>query len=81
VNPELLRRIAAITGGAHYDAVDRESLRRGLGEILDELERTRLSEPGAVLRRVDHGPSLLALAVALAAAAIALSSTWLRSFP
>jgi Ca-activated chloride channel family protein len=81
VNPELLRRIAAITGGAHYDAVDRESLRRGLGEILDELERTRLSEPGAVLRRVEHGPGLLALAVALAAVAIALSSTWLRSFP
>jgi Ca-activated chloride channel family protein len=81
VNPELLRSIGAITGGGHYDAVDRESLRRGLGDILDRLERTRLAGTGALLRPVDHGPLLLMLAVGLGALALVLSATRLRSFP
>ncbi|HET7755117.1 MAG TPA: VWA domain-containing protein [Anaeromyxobacteraceae bacterium] len=81
VNPALLRTISAATGAAHYDAVDRDSLRRGLGDILDRLERTRLDAPTAVRRRVEHGPDLLVLTVALAAVALALTATRLRSFP
>ena len=81
VNAELLRRLSAATGGAHYDAVDRESLREGLGDILDRLERSRVSAPGAEVRRVEHGPSLLASTLALAALALVLSSTRLGGFP
>lgn len=81
VNPELLRRIAAVTGGAHYDAVDRAALEHGLSAVLDGLERTRASSPAPVPLTVDRGPALLAWSVVLGAAALALSVSALRSFP
>jgi Ca-activated chloride channel family protein len=81
VNADLLREIARVTGGAHYDAVDREGLARGLNAILDGLERTRLEGARPVLAREDLAPRLLAPALALAALAVLLGATALRGFP
>jgi Ca-activated chloride channel family protein len=81
VNAELLDEVAAITGAEHYEAVDRESLSRGLGEILDGLERSRLEGAVAAKRPVEHAPDVLALCVLVAAGALALSATRLGSFP
>jgi len=46
VNPELLQRIAATTGGAAYQATDRETLERGLSQVLDSLEKSKIYEAG-----------------------------------
>jgi Ca-activated chloride channel family protein len=81
VNAKLLGEVAAITGAANYQAVDPESLRRGLGEILDGLERSRLDGAAPATRPVEHAPDLLALCVLAAAGALALSATRLGSFP
>lgn len=40
VNPELLKKIAAETGGAAYVANDSEGLRKSMHEVLDHLEKT-----------------------------------------
>jgi Ca-activated chloride channel family protein len=81
VNPELLREIAAITGGASFSATDKASLEKGLDEILDRLERSRLVSAGVVARREELFPRLLLPAFALAAASLLLSATRLRPFP
>jgi Ca-activated chloride channel family protein len=81
VNAGLLREIARVTGAAHYDAVDREGLSRGLHAILDGLERTRLEGARPALVRAELAPWLLLPAFALAALAVALGATALRTFP
>lgn len=48
VNPELLQRIAARTGGAHYNAADRGALERSFHNILDQLERSEIEDLGQV---------------------------------
>jgi Ca-activated chloride channel family protein len=81
VNPDLLRRIAAETGGTAVNATDKASLVKGLDDILDRLERSRLVAVRAVERREELFPVLLLPAFALAAAALLLGSTRLRPFP
>jgi Ca-activated chloride channel family protein len=46
VNPELLQQIASNTGGAAYQATDRETLERGLSQVLDSLEKSKIYEAG-----------------------------------
>src|SRR5207244_4416668 len=46
VNPELLQQIAKSTGGTAYQATDRESLERGLSQVLDSLEKSKIYEAG-----------------------------------
>jgi Ca-activated chloride channel homolog len=46
VNPELLQTIAKTTGGAAYQATDRESLEHGLSQVLDSLEKSKIYEAG-----------------------------------
>ena len=46
VNPELLQQIASTTGGAAYQATDRETLERGLSQVLDSLEKSKIYEAG-----------------------------------
>ena len=46
VNPELLEEIAKTTGGAAYQATDRETLERGLVQVLDSLEKSKIYEAG-----------------------------------
>jgi Ca-activated chloride channel family protein len=81
VNPALLERIAAETGGAFAVATDREGLEGGLQAALDRMEKSRLFEPGGLTRRSERFPPLLGAAFALGAAALALGATRLRSFP
>jgi Ca-activated chloride channel family protein len=81
VNPELLEKMSARTGGESYRATDRESLKRGLTRVLDSLERSKLLEGGATAtwRERFHEP-LLAAALLLALELL-LASTVLRVFP
>jgi Ca-activated chloride channel family protein len=81
VNPGLLEEIARETGGAHYNATDRESLERGLNDILDRLEKSRLFEAGRSARVVELFPRFLAPAFGLAALGLLLGATRFRPFP
>ncbi len=81
VNPELLRRIAEITGGSYASAADRASLEKGLDGVLDRLERSRLVGAAAVARREELFPRFLLPAFLLAAASLLLGATRLRPFP
>lgn len=81
VNPELLQKMASMTGGEFYRATDRESLKDGLQKVLDSLERSKLMEGGAMAtyRELFH-PFLLAAAVLLVLEFF-LKATVLRVFP
>lgn len=81
VNPELLRSIAEITGGSFVNATDRASLEKGLDDVLDRLERSRLVAAGTATRREELFPRLLLPAFVLAAASLLLGATRLRPFP
>ncbi len=81
VNPALLRDIARVTGGAHYAATDRQSLERGLNDILDRMEKTRLVEAGALARVTELYPLFLRPAFALGALGLLLGATRFRPFP
>lgn len=48
VNPELLRQVAATTGGESFVASDREGLERSFHSILDRLERSQIEDAGRV---------------------------------
>jgi Ca-activated chloride channel homolog len=81
VNPDLLRRIAEETGGAFSVATDRASLQRGLDDVLDRLERSRLVAAGVLRRREELFPRFLLPALLLAAASLLLGATRFRTFP
>jgi Ca-activated chloride channel family protein len=81
VNPDLLREIARITGGAYASATDRPSLEHGLQEVLDRMEKTRLFEAGGTSRERELFQSLLRPAFWLAAVGFLLAATRWRSFP
>jgi Ca-activated chloride channel family protein len=81
VNPDLLREIARVTGGAFWNATDRASLESGLDAVLDRMEKTRLFESGGTSRVAELFPRLLWPAFWLAAAALALLATRFRTFP
>lgn len=79
VNPELLRKIAASTGGESYVADDAEALRRSMHDVLDRLEKTRFEAQAASYEELFP---LLLLPAALLAALDALLRAWLlRRFP
>jgi len=48
INPELLRGIAERTGGRFYSVNDRSALIHSFHEILDQLERSEMEDPGRV---------------------------------
>jgi Ca-activated chloride channel family protein len=81
VNPDLLREIARVTGGAYANATDRASLESGLDAVLDRMEKTRLFEAGGTSRTAELFPALLGPAFWLAAAALLLAATRWRPFP
>lgn len=81
INPELMQTMASETGGHYFRATDRESLKKGLQEILDSLERTKIMDGGATATfREDFHP-LLVWAFALLAFELLLRATLLRVFP
>jgi Ca-activated chloride channel family protein len=81
VNPDLLREIARLTGGAYASATDRETLEHGLQAVLDRMEKTRLFEAGGTSRTTELFAQWLRPAFWLAALALLLATTRLRSFP
>jgi Ca-activated chloride channel family protein len=81
VNPELLREIAAITGGAFANATDRAELEGGLQAVLDRMEKTRIIETTGGSQVAELFPLLLGPAFALAALGLLLGLTRWRAFP
>lgn len=80
VNPKLLQSIANNTDGSFYNAVDRESLKKGLSEILNQLEKTKLSS-GTFDNFTEVFSPFLLSAFLLLLLEIVLNNTKLRSFP
>ncbi|MBI5865793.1 MAG: VWA domain-containing protein [Planctomycetes bacterium] len=79
LNDADLRKIAELTGGKHYVATDRDSLKR-IYEEIDRLERTKIEERSFVRWGELSLPLLLAAFFALAASTL-LDATWLRKIP
>jgi Ca-activated chloride channel family protein len=81
VNPDLLRRIARVTGGTYANATDKETLEHGLQAVLDGMEKTRLFEYGGTSRAVELFPEWLSPAFWIASLGLLLGVTRLRTFP
>jgi len=81
INPELLQKMAASTGGEFYRATDRESLKEGLQHVLDSLERSKLLEGGAMATYRELFHQFLLAAAFLLVLEFFLKSTLLRVFP
>lgn len=79
VNPELLQKMAADTGGKSYVATDAEALSRSMHDVLDSLEKTRFEATAASFE--DLFPLVLLPAVLLVALDALLRASWLRRFP
>jgi Ca-activated chloride channel homolog len=79
VNPELLREIAADTGGLFFNAGDDRELERSFSTIRETLELTRHRVTGKIYGELF--PHFLHLAVLLLVAEIAMTLTRWRRFP
>jgi Ca-activated chloride channel family protein len=79
VNPELLRKMSERTGGAFYEATNRGELERSFHEILDALEKTRISDVGVVY--AETFPRFLLPALLFLFLELALRLTRLRKTP
>lgn len=75
-NPELLKKIASISKGKFYRAVDKEALQEDFQDILDHMEKTRLMDPGRFTRHTEVFQ--LALLPALLALLLELAMRWTR---
>ena len=68
INPELLKQVAAQTGGEAFQVSDREGLERSFHAILDKLERSQIEDAGRVygeLFPVFVSPALVLLVLEL----------------
>ncbi len=79
-NPELLKEIAAMTGGQYFNSVNRSELERDLQVILDSLEKTKIEDLPAATRTA-HFAIFLYLAMALIALEFTLRVFIVRKFP
>jgi Ca-activated chloride channel family protein len=79
IDEDLLRRIAARTGGEYFRATDAGALRK-IYQRIDALERTKIEEVKFLRYRLHYRPFLLA-ALGLIALAALLRSTVLRRLP
>ena len=79
VNPDLLRKMSERTGGAFYKATNRGELERSFHEILNALEKTKISDVGVVY--AETFPRFLLPALVLLLVEIALRLTRLRKSP
>lgn len=81
INPELLQKMASMTGGEFYRATDRDTLKEGLQKVLDSLERSKLMEGGAMATYREHFHRFLLMAALLLFMEFFLKSTVFRVFP
>lgn len=79
VNPELLERMAATTGGEAFIATDRKGLEESMHAILDKLDKTRFEAQSATME--DLFIFLLTPAVALIALEALVRLFIVRRFP
>ncbi len=79
VNPELLRKLAAETGGESFVANDRKALEQSFHRILDSLEKTKFDAQARTME--DLFPLLLVPAVALLALEALVRLFLVRRFP
>ena len=79
VNPELLKKMAADTGGDAFVATDKRGLEQSMHAILDKLEKTRFEAQAATME--DLFPLLLIPAVALVALEALVRLLVVRRFP
>ncbi len=79
VNPELLKKIAADTGGDSFVATDKRGLEQSMHAILDKLEKTRFEAQAATME--DLFPLILIPAVALIAFEALVRLLLVRRFP
>jgi Ca-activated chloride channel homolog len=79
VNPELLKSLAAQTGGSMYVASDAKSLQASFHDVLDKLEKTKLS--ASIAHYEELYRFLLVPGVLLLALDVLLRSLVLRRFP
>jgi Ca-activated chloride channel family protein len=75
-NPDLLEKIAKIAEGKFYRAIDQAALEEDFQDILDQMEKTRLMDPGRFTRHTEVFQ--LALLPALLALLLELSLRWTR---
>lgn len=80
INPALLKEIAQTTGGTYTRATDADGLKRGLHDILDRFERSRLKDASNVEHEELYEVWAL-LALTLLIAQFVLRHTVLRTFP
>ncbi len=78
-NPELLKKLADLTGGSSYIAQDASKLQASFHDLLDKLEKTEFEAPRASYE--DLFRWLLLPGVVLIFFEALLSATWLRRFP
>jgi Ca-activated chloride channel family protein len=81
VNPDLLQQIARSTGGAAYQATDRESLERGLSQVLDSLEKSKIYEAGGSAQYDEWYGRMFLPAALLGMFGLALRTTRLSGTP
>jgi Ca-activated chloride channel family protein len=79
INPELLEKVAAQTGGEAFQASDREALERSFHRILDKLEKSQIEDAGRVYGELFA--AFLAPALALLVLELVLGALVLRRWP
>lgn len=81
VNPELLQRIADVTGGRFFTATSPRELETSFQRILSEMEKTRLESGPVVRQPVDLGPLVLVPALFFLLLALVLGMTRASTVP
>ncbi|MFL5422683.1 MAG: vWA domain-containing protein [Myxococcales bacterium] len=81
VNPQLLQDIAKTSGGAAYQATDRETLERGLAQVLDSLQKSKIYEASAAPSYDEWAARLFLPAALSALLGLLLRSTRLAGAP
>jgi len=80
-NPELLEGIARIAKGKFYRSVDQRALEEDFQDILGQMEKTRLMDPGRFTRHTEVFQLLLLPALLALLLELALGWTLYRRFP
>jgi Ca-activated chloride channel family protein len=81
VNPELLQQIAKMTHGSYSQATNRETLQKGLNDILNTLDKSQILESGGYTHMNEEYGIFLLPGLLLLFLELLLSSSRLRSFP
>ena len=81
VNPQLLQQIADSTGGTYYRATDKETLSKGLNNILDKLDKSKIEEGGGYTKVDEVFGYFLLPGLALLTLELLLGLTRLRGVP